>query len=411
MHSTSTSYPKDKIKILLLEGINESAVDTFQKAGYTSITHMKGALQGDELNEALAEHRILGIRSKTQITKEVITANPQLLAMACFCIGTNQVDLERANEHGLAVFNSPFSNTRSVAELVIGSAIMLNRQIPQKNWDAHQGIWQKSHINSFELRGKTMAIIGYGRIGSQVSVLAEALGMHIKYYDIETKLPLGNAQPCETMSECLSGAHVVSLHVPATEATHYFFTDEILSSLEEHSVFINMSRGNVVDIEALKKHLESGHIRGAALDVFPEEPKSMQDTFSSPLQGMSQVILSPHVGGSTEEAQYNIGIDAASKMIRYIETGSSFGSQSIPEISLPQLEGTHRILHIHRNMPGVLSSINSALSEHSINVQGQYLMTNNDIGYVALDVPKSASAETLTALKDLEHTVRARVLF
>ena len=410
MHN-STSYPKDKINILLLEGINESAVETFQKAGYTSITRLKSALQGEELNAAVSEHRVLGIRSKTQITKEVIAANPQLLAMACFCIGTNQVDLARANREGLAVFNSPFSNTRSVAELVIGSAIMLNRQIPQKNWDAHQGIWQKSHIKSYELRGKTMAIIGYGRIGSQVSVLAEAMGMHIKYYDIETKLPLGNAQPCDSMSECLSGAHVVSLHVPATEATHYFFTDEVLTSLQEHSVIINMSRGNVIDIDSLKKHLESGHIRGAALDVFPEEPKSMKDAFSSPLQGMSQVILSPHVGGSTEEAQYNIGIDAASKIIRYIETGSSLGSQSIPEISLPQLEGTHRILHIHRNMPGVLSSINSALSEHSINVQGQYLMTNNEIGYVALDVPESSSAETLTALKEIEYTIRARVLF
>jgi D-3-phosphoglycerate dehydrogenase len=409
--SQHTSFPKDKIKVLLLENISPSAKAEFEKAGYIDVEIVKGALSEDELIIALEDVRILGIRSKTQLTEKVLKAAEKLMGVGCFCIGTNQVDLACATTEGKAVFNAPFSNTRSVAELVIASAIMLIRRIPEKNQAAHQGTWLKESEHCHEIRGKKLGIIGYGHIGSQLSVLAESLGLVVYYYDIESKLPLGNANTCESFLSLIDTCDIISLHVPATAETVNLIDENVIKRFRKGQYLINMSRGNVVDLDALCSSLKNGIIAGAAVDVFPVEPKKVGDTFSSPLQGLPNVILTPHIGGSTEEAQWNIGIDVSSKLIKYLETGSTLGSYSLPELSLPKIENTHRILHIHHNVPGVLSEINRRISDMKVNILGQYLSTNATVGYVVLDVSVKTGNETLEELRLIPNTINARILY
>jgi D-3-phosphoglycerate dehydrogenase len=407
----STSYPKEKINILLLENISDAAVAEFKEAGYASVRKLTGALSEEDLIREVKDVHLLGIRSKSHITKPVLEAAKKLQAIGCFCIGTNQVDLQAATEHGVAVFNAPYSNTRSVAELVIGLSIMLIRRIPDKNIAAHEGIWMKEAKGSYELRGKTLAIVGYGNIGSQVSVLAEAMGMNVIYYDVETKLPLGNAVQQKSMKELFGQADIISLHVPSTESTTNMINKQTLKYMKKGAIFINYARGEVVDLDALKEALEKGQLSGAAIDVFPVEPEKNGAAFSTPLQKLPNVILTPHIGGSTEEAQHNIGLDVTSKMLNYLEKGASFGSHTIPAISVPPIEKTHRILHIHENVPGVLSEINTALSKKKINILGQYLKTNDEIGYVVLDVDSMLSQEALALLKEVKHTIKTRLLY
>lgn len=407
-----TSFPKDKIKILLLEGIHPVAIDLFRRAGYSQIESLTQALSEDELSERLQDGvHLLGIRSKTQVSERVLEHASKLLAMGCFCIGTNQVALNAAKERGVVVFNSPYSNTRSVAELVIAEAIMLLRRIPEKNWAAHEGLWFKEAKGCYEVRGKTIGIVGYGHIGSQVSVMAEALGMRVIYHDIVPKLPLGNAQNVDSLPELLATADVVTLHVPSDESTLLMMNTESIGQMKRGAVLLNLSRGSVVDIEALYHALRSGHLSGAGIDVFPREPKSKNDFFVSALQHLPNVLLTPHVGGSTVEAQENIGRDVAGKLLQYIDRGISIGSHTVPEISLPPKHGTHRILHIHRNVPGVLFAINRVVSDMGINIEGQYLSTNDRIGYVVFDVAEDISNEALHHLKNVEHTIKARMLY
>lgn len=409
--SQITSFPKEDIKILLLENISPKAVETFHKAGYTNVELLKGALNEAELLEKLKDVHIVGVRSKTQLIDNVLKNAPKLLSVGCFCIGTNQVNLDIASQEGIAVFNSPFSNTRSVAELIVSSCIMLIRKIPLKSREAHLGNWMKDNIESYEVRGKKIGIVGYGHIGSQVSVLAEALGMKVYYYDIETKLPLGNAESVESLEKLIEISDFVSLHVPGTPETKNLFNKDIIKSFRKGQYLLNLSRGNVVDIDALKESLENGNISGVAVDVFPKEPKSKGEKFVSPLQGLNNVILTPHIGGSTEEAQLNIGIDAATKLIRFIETGATLGSHSIPELSLPKVKGTHRILHIHKNKPGILSEINNQISSLKVNILGQFLKTDEKIGYVVLDIPKKSSEVVYNAIKKIDDTIKVRLLF
>jgi len=411
MSPLKTSFPKGKMKIVLLESISQSAVESFKKAGYTQIEQYPGALSGEELDEVLKDAKVVCVRSKTQLTEEVIQKAKKLVAIGCFCIGTNQVDLDAANKAGVCVFNAPFSNTRSVAELVIASAIMLIRRIPDKDKAAHAGEWDKDSTNAHEIRGKKLGVVGYGHIGSQVSILAEAMGLKVFYYDVENKLPLGNAEEVDDLKNLIEDCDLITLHVPGTNGTKNLFDKQVLSWFTKGQMLINMSRGNVVDIEALKTALEDGRIGGAALDVFPEEPKNKAEKFTSPLQNISNVILTPHIGGSTEEAQWNIGIDVSGKLIKYIESGSSIGSHSIPELSLPKMEDTHRILHIHKNVSGVLSEINSKISKLDVNILGQYLSTNMDVGYVVLDIAKNDSLDTLKELKQIENTIKVRILY
>ena len=406
-----TSYPKEKINVLLLENISEIAVRNFQKNGYTNVQRLSKALPEQELIEAVKNAHIIGIRSKTQITPAVLKAANKLQAIGCFCIGTNQVNIDAATDSGVAVFNAPYSNTRSVAELVIGAAIMLIRRIPDKSVAAHKGGWQKDAKGSYELRGKTLGIIGYGNIGSQVSVLAEALGMKVIFYDIETKLPLGNATDMKTLKDVLSNADVVTLHVPDTDQTKNLINRKNLKYLKDGAIFINYARGGVVDLEALALAIETGQVAGAAIDVFPVEPEKNGDIFKSPLQGLPNVILTPHIGGSTEEAQQNIGEDVSNKLLSYLEKGISLGSHTVPALSLPPQEGAHRILHIHKNVPGVLSHINTQLSKNKINILAQYLKTNEAIGYVVVDVDKKLSNQAAQLLKDVPHTIKVRLLY
>lgn len=406
----STSYPKEKISILLLENISDAAVAEFTTAGY-HVRKLSGALSEADLINEIKDVHLLGIRSKTKVTRKVLESARKLQAIGCFCIGTNQVDLKAATEHGVAVFNAPYSNTRSVAELVIGLSIILIRRIVDKNAAAHNGIWMKEATGSYELRGKTLGIVGYGNIGSQVSVLAEGMGMNVIYYDAETKLPLGNAEQIRTLKELFGKSDIVSLHVPSSKTTANMITKEVLADAKPGAIFINYARGEVVDLEALKEALESGLLSGAAIDVFPVEPEKNGAAFSTPLQKLSNVILTPHIGGSTEEAQHNIGLDVSSKMLNYLEKGASFGSHTVPAISVPPIENTHRILHIHQNVPGVLSAINTALSANKINILGQYLKTNDQIGYVVLDVDTRLSQEALALLKEVEHTIKTRLLY
>lgn len=411
MEATKTSYPKEKIKILLLENVSEVAVKNFVKQGYTQVERLTKALPEADLINAIKNAHLVGIRSKTQVTPRVLEAAEKLQAIGCFCIGVNQVALSAATEHGIAVFNAPYSNTRSVAELVMGAAIMLIRRIPDKNSAAHKGIWLKEASGSYELRGKTLGIIGYGNIGSQVSVLAEALGMKVIFYDIETKLPLGNATDVRTLKDVLSKADVVTLHVPETARTKNLINKTNLKYCKKGAIIINYARGEVIELNDLRKFIESGQIAGAAVDVFPVEPEKNGDRFESPLQNLPNVILTPHIGGSTEEAQQNIGEDVSNKLLNYLEKGITLGSHTVPALALPPQEGSHRILHIHKNVPGVLSDINGELSRNKINIVGQYLKTNEEIGYVVVDVDKKLSKQAAQLLKDVPHTIKVRLLY
>ena len=408
---STTSLEKSKIRILLLEGVHQSALDTLNAAGYTNIEYLSHSLAEDDLMEKIADAHFVGIRSRTQLTEKVFDAAKKLVAVGCFCIGTNQVDLQAATRRGIAVFNAPFSNTRSVAELVLAQAILLLRGVPAKSAKAHRGEWQKSAKDSYEIRGKKLGIIGYGNIGTQFSVLAESLGMHVYFYDVVSKLPIGNATQVGTMQELLNISDVVSLHVPETPATKYMFKAEQLAQMKPGSILMNASRGTVVDIEALADTLRSGKLLGAAIDVFPVEPKSNDEEFVSPLREFDNVILTPHVGGSTIEAQENIGREVAEKMAMYSDNGTSVSSVNFPEVALPSHPNQHRILHIHENVPGVMSEINQVFSENDINVCGQYLQTKEDIGYVVIDVDKAYGELALEKLLRVKSTIRARVLF
>jgi len=406
-----TSYPKEKINILFLENISDAAIRNFRDAGYTSVRKLGGALSEEDLIKEVKDVHLLGIRSKTQITPKVLEAAKKLQAIGCFCIGVNQVNLKSATQHGVVVFNAPYSNTRSVAELVIGLSIMLIRRIPDKNKAAHEGIWAKDAKGSYELRGKTLGVIGYGNIGSQVSILAEALGMKVIYYDIATRLPLGNANPRKTLKEVLQQADVVTLHVPETNSTKNMINKSNLKYFKKGGILINYARGEVVDLDALRNAILEGQIGGAAVDVFPWEPEKNGDRFQTPLQDLPNVILTPHIGGSTEEAQQNIGEDVSNKLFQFLEMGITTGSHTVPPLSLPPQEGTHRILHVHRNVPGVLSEINTTLSENKINILAQYLKTNEDIGYVELDVDKKISENAFKLLKEVKETIKVRLLY
>ena len=409
--SKTTSYPKEKINILFLENISDKAVELFKRNDYINVKKVGGALSEDELIKQIKDVHLLGIRSKTHVTENVLNAAKKLQAIGCFCIGVNQVNLKAATKHGIAVFNAPYSNTRSVAELIIGLSIMLIRRIPDKNKAAHEGVWMKESKGSYELRGKTLGIIGYGNIGSQVSVLAEGLGMKVVFYDVETKLPLGNAQSAKSLKDLLAQSDVVSLHVPETEQTKNLINKNNIKQFKKGAVLINYARGEVVELPALAKALTDGELSGAAIDVYPLEPEKNGDKFSTPLQGLSNVILTPHIGGSTEEAQENIGEDVSLKLFNYLEKGITNGSHTVPAIMLPPVDHAHRILHIHNNVPGVLSAINTQLSNHDINIVGQYLKTNDDIGYVVLDVDKKLSKQALELLKEVKETIKVRMLY
>jgi len=406
-----TSYPKEKINILFLENISDVAVKYFNDAGYVSARKLNGALSEEQLIKEVKNVHLLGIRSKTQLTEKVLEAATKLQAVGCFCIGTNQVNLNAATKHGIAVFNAPYSNTRSVAELVIGASIILIRRILDKDKAAHQGIWKKDATGSYELRGKTLGIIGYGNIGSQTSVLAEALGMKVIFYDTEIKLPMGNAEQKKTLKDMLGKSDIVTLHVPEIPSTKNMINKSNLKYFKKGAILINYARGEVVDLDALSIALKEGQLSGAAVDVYPWEPEKNGDKFTTPLQGLSNVLLTPHIGGSTQEAQHNIGDDVSAKLFNYLEKGISFGSHTVPALSLPPQENTHRILHIHNNVPGVLSEINSQLSSHQINILGQYLKTNDEIGYVVLDVDKKLSKEALELLKEVKGTIKVRLLY
>ncbi|MAL97575.1 phosphoglycerate dehydrogenase [Hydrocarboniclastica marina] len=406
-----TSLDKSKIKILLLEGVHQSAVDTLNAAGYTNIEYLKHSLNEDELIAKIGDVHFIGIRSRTQLTEAVFAAADKLVAVGCFCIGTNQVDLEAATRRGIAVFNAPYSNTRSVAELVLAEAILLSRGIPEKNAAAHRGGWMKHAKNSYEVRGKKLGIVGYGSIGTQLSVLAEALGMEVYFCDVVSKLPLGNAVQIPSLDELLGLCDIVSLHVPETLSTRNMIRAEQLDKMKNGSILINASRGSVVDIDALAETLRSGKLLGAAIDVFPVEPKSNDEEFVSPLREFDNVILTPHIGGSTVEAQQNIGIEVGEKLATYSDNGTSVSSVNFPEVALPSHPGQHRLLHIHENVPGVMSEINTVFSDNGINICGQYLRTNETIGYVVVDVNKDYSELALEKLRSVKGTVRCRVLF
>ncbi len=407
----TTSYPKDKIKVLFLENISDKAVQYFKDQGYTDVKKIAGALSEEELIKVIKDVHILGIRSKTFISKKVLDNAKKLQAIGCFCIGINQVDVKACKQKGVALFNAPYSNTRSVAELVIGAAIMLIRKITDKNIAAHNGIWNKEAKGSFELRGKTIGIIGYGNIGTQLSVMAEAMGMKVKFYDIETKLPLGNAVAIKSIKDLVSSSDIISLHVPETNQTKNLISKAVIKQFKQGAILINYARGEVVDLEALSQAIKDKQVAGAAIDVFPIEPEKNGDKFTTPLQGLSNVILTPHIGGSTEEAQENIGEDVSIKLYQYLERGVSYGSHTIPSISLPPVENAHRILHIHNNVPGVLSAINTVMSKNKINIVGQYLKTNDEIGYVVLDVDSKLSKTAIALLKEVKHTIRVRMLY
>jgi len=411
---SKTSLDKSKIKILLLEGVHASAAETFQADGYTNIESHPKALPESKLLEAVSDAYFVGIRSATQLSARVFEHAPRLIGVGCFCIGTNQVDLDAAQERGVPVFNAPFSNTRSVAELVLAEIILLLRGIPQRSAMAQRGGWIKTATGSHEARGKCLGIVGYGHIGTQVGVLAEALGMRVVFYDIETKLALGNAQPLPSLDLLLEIADVVTLHVPETPQTWRMIGAVQLARMKPGARLINAARGTVVDIDALTQALEAKHLAGAAIDVFPTEPKANDEEFTSPLRRFDNVLLTPHVGGSTEEAQQNIGLEVAGKLVKYSNNGSTLSSVNFPEVALPEHPGKHRLLHIHHNQPGVLSQINAIFSEQHINIAGQYLQTNPRIGYVVIDVDGGERTETLQIkqrLKAVAGTIRTRILY
>lgn len=405
------SLQKSKIKFLLLEGVHQSAIDALAKAGYTNVVTYPKALPSDDLKKEIKDAHFVGIRSRTQLSAEIFEAADRLVAIGCFCIGTNQVDLEAAAKRGIPVFNAPFSNTRSVAELVMAEVILLLRGVPQRSAAAHRGEWQKSATGAFECRGKTLGIIGYGNIGMQLGVIAESLGMKVVYFDVESKLPLGNAQPKATLSALLKEAHVVSLHVPQHASTELLIGQREIAAMRSGSILINASRGNVVDLDALAEALNGSHIGGAAIDVFPVEPRSNNDEFISPLRGLDQCILTPHIGGSTQEAQENIGVEVAEKLTRYSDNGTTTSAVNFPEVALPEHEGKHRLLHVHQNIPGIMSAINQVFSESAVNVSGQYLQTMGDTGYVVIDIESDYSKTLISQLSGIEGTLRTRVLF
>lgn len=405
------SFAKDRVRILLLEGIHPSAVDTFRDAGYNNVELLPTALNEDDLIEKIKGVHFIGIRSRTQLTRKVFDAADRLLAAGCFCIGTNQVDLQAAKENAIVVFNAPYSNTRSVAELVLGEAILLLRGIPEKSAVAHRGGWLKTAKNSFEIRGKTLGIVGYGSIGSQLSVLAESLGMRVIFHDAVSKLPLGNAAQVANLDTLLEKSDVVSLHVPELSSTKDMIGQRELGLMKPQSVLINASRGTVVDIDALTDAMKEQRILGCAVDVFPVEPKGNADEFESPLRQFDNAILTPHIGGSTMEAQVNIGVEVAEKLVRYSDNGSTLTSVNFPEVALPPHPEHHRLLHVHNNVPGVLSAINSVFAEAGINIGSQFLQTDESIGYVVIDVSADSSEEAMDALQGIEHTIKVRRLF
>jgi len=410
MTTNKNSLAKDKIKILLLEGVHQSALEELTAKGYSNIEYIKTSLSEPDLIEKIANVHFIGIRSRTQLNAKVLSHANKLVAIGCFCIGTNQVDTIAAQELGIPVFNAPFSNTRSVAELVLGETLLLLRGIPEKSAKAHRGEWLKSAVGSVEARGKTLGIIGYGHIGTQLGILAETLGMRVRFYDIETKLPLGNASQAASLNALLGEADVVSLHVPETPQTQYMIGSAQFDAMKSGAIFINASRGTVVDIDALAEALSQKKVAGAAIDVFPVEPKGNDDEFVSPLRGFDNVILTPHIGGSTKEAQENIGLEVASKLAKYSDNGSSLSAVNFPQVSLPEHVNASRLLHIHHNQPGVLTKINQAFAEHGVNIAAQYLQTDDKIGYVVIDIESTDSAQALKALKAIEGTIRARIL-
>ena len=409
--TNKVSLDKSKIKFVLFEGVHQSALDTLHAAGYTNIDYYKKALDGDELKEAIKDAHFIGLRSRTHLTAEMIAAAPKLIAVGCFCIGTNQVDLNAAKARGIPVFNAPFSNTRSVAELVLGEILLLMRNVPQANAEVHRGVWNKSATGSHEVRGKKLGIIGYGHIGSQLSIIAESLGMDVYFYDIENKLPLGNAKQVRSLEELLSSCDVISLHVPELPSTKNLMNAERITQLKQGAILINAARGTVVDIDALAQALKDGKIHGAAIDVFPIEPASINEEFVSPLREFDNVILTPHIGGSTAEAQENIGFEVAGKFVKYSDNGSTLSSVNFPEVSLPEHEGTKRLLHIHENRPGILNKLNQIFVEADLNIAAQYLQTDPKIGYVVVDVETNDASPLLTKLKEIDGTIRARVLY
>ena len=413
MHNSNhnLSLLKKKIKFLLLEGIHPKARAEIENAGYSNIVEIKGALTPEELHEALQGVHFLGIRSRTQLDAAALAAADRLTAVGCFCIGTNQVDLGTAQRAGIPVFNAPFANTRSVAELALAEIIMLMRGIPQKNAAAHRGEWLKSAAGSREIRGKTLGIIGYGHIGSQLGIMAESMGMKVIFQDIESKLPLGNADSRHLLSDLLAESDVVSLHVPDTPETRNLMSADNIKLMRKGSFLINASRGTVVDIDALSAALSSGDIAGAAIDVFPIEPKSNDDQFVSPLVEFDNVLLTPHIGGSTLEAQENIALEVSAKLIRYSDNGTTASSVNFPQVSMPDHSSASRIMHIHRNEPGVMKSINKVFYKREVNIAAQYLQTDGDIGYVVMDVESEDATELFNQLLKIPATIRARILY
>ena len=405
------SLDKSKIKFVLFEGVHQNALDVLHAAGYTNIDYYKKALDGEALIEAIKDAHFIGLRSRTHLTKEVLEKAPKLVAIGCFCIGTNQVDLTAAKQRGIPVFNAPFSNTRSVAELVLGEIILLMRQVAKANMEVHRGVWNKSASGANEVRNKKLGIIGYGHIGSQLSVIAESLGMNVYFYDIENKLPLGNAQQVSSLEELLSSCDVISLHVPENDSTKNLMNKERIGQLKEGAVLINAARGTVVDIDALAARLADGSLRGAAIDVFPEEPASINDPFESPLRQFDNVILTPHIGGSTAEAQANIGTEVANKFVKYSDNGSTLSAVNFPEVSLPIHTKAKRLLHIHENRPGILNKINQVFVDLNVNIASQFLQTDPKIGYVVIDVELDDAHAALEQLKAIDGTIKARVLY
>jgi D-3-phosphoglycerate dehydrogenase len=405
-----TSFPKHKIKVLLLENIHDSAVEMFAAEGF-QVERLTTALPEDELIKRAADVHLLGIRSKTQVTAKVLSEAKRLLSVGCFCIGTNQVDLAFANSRGVPVFNAPFSNTRSVAEMVIAEIIMLARQLGDRNREVHEGKWRKVATNSYEVRGKTVGIIGYGHIGRQVGVLAEAMGMRVLFYDRLTKLPMGNNRACASMGELLAQSDFVTLHVPATRETHEMIGPAEFAQMKPGSYLLNLSRGTVVQIPALVEALKSGHLLGAAIDVYPEEPESNGDDFKSPLRGLKNVVLTPHIGGSTAEAQEAIGREVSTALIKFVNSGATTGAVNFPQAEIAQAPGTHRILNVHRNVPGVLRDVNRIVSERNANIQSQLLATDPDIGYLIMDLDQDVSKEVRDAIAGLSTSIRTRILY
>ncbi|WP_333823538.1 phosphoglycerate dehydrogenase [Pinisolibacter sp.] len=407
------SLPRDRISVLLLEGISQTAVGLMKAAGYTNLVHLPKALEGDALKEAVAGVHMIGIRSRTQLTEEVFAAADKLMAVGCFSVGTNQVDLGAARKRGVPVFNAPFSNTRSVAELVIGEIVMLMRRIFDRSVSAHQGGWDKSADRSFEVRGKTLGIVGYGNIGSQLSNLAESMGMRVIFFDLTDKLRHGNTEPTERLDELLAVSDVVSLHVPQTDQTRNMMGAAEFAKMKKGSYFINNARGTVVDLDALAAAMKSGHIAGAAVDVFPKEPKSNAEKFVSPLQGLPNVILTPHIGGSTEEAQERIGAEVARKLVDYSDIGSTIGAVNFPQVQLPPRPNGTRFIHVHENRPGMLNKLNNLISDRGLNIGSEFLQTEGEVGYVVIEADGAGdhADDILTAMRAIPGTIRARLLY